>query len=213
VGLAKVSAVDERIPQGFGSEHTPGLLAALVALQAELPKLPKDKTNPHFKSKFTGLDTIIDAVGPLLAKHGLTWMTLPGRDALGPHLEYRLVYVRTGEVIDGTIPLLLAKDDMQGLGSALTYGRRYALTCVLNLVSDEDDDGAAASSYGSPPPPGTVSLQKFAKGLSTDQIRAAFQQVGANVSGTPYQALDRVPEEKAQALYAALQAAQHAGQQ
>src|SRR3954447_16615390 len=143
-----MAVTDERIPQGFGSE-TPGFLSALAALQAELPKLPKDKTNPHFHSKFTGLDTIVETVGPLLVKHGLAWITKPDRDELGPYLGYRLVHVATGEGEAGRMPLLLNKDDMQGLGSALTYARRYALSSVLNLVADEDDDGsAAASGYG-----------------------------------------------------------------
>ena len=201
-----MAVADERIPRGFGSES---FLSALAALQAEVPKLPKDKTNPHFHSKFTGLDTIVDAVGPLLAKHGFIWSTLPGRDELGPYLEYRLVHVESGEHEIGRMPLLLAKEDMQGLGSALTYARRYAISSVLNLVSDEDDDGNS-SGYGTQqqsPPPNTVSLQKHAKGMSTDQIRAAFKTANVTMDGAPWAALDRVHESQAEALYAALQAA------
>jgi hypothetical protein len=209
-----VSTVDERIPQGFGSE-TPGFLSALAALQAELPKLPKDKTNPHFHSKFTGLDTIVDAVGPLLVKHRMAWVTLPGRDEFGPFLEYRLEHLDSPGSLHGRMPLLLAKDDMQGLGSALTYARRYALSSVLNLVADEDDDGSASSSYGgvsagslSAPPPGTQNLQTYGKGISNPGLEAAFRQAGMPVpEGSIWMALTRVPEDKAQALYAALNAA------
>jgi hypothetical protein len=206
-----VSTVDERIPQGFGSETRPGFLSALAALQAELPKLPKDKTNPHFHSKFTGLDTIVETVGPLLVKHGLAWITKPDRDELGPYLGYRLVHVATGEGEAGRMPLLLNKDDMQGLGSALTYARRYALSSVLNLVADEDDDGTAAasgSSYGGAPPAGTQNLQSYGKGISNPGLEAAYRQAGMPVpEGSIWMALTRVPEDKAQALYAALNAA------
>jgi len=203
---------DERVPQGFGSE-TPGLLDALLALQAELPKLPKDKTNPHFRSKFTGLDTIVETVGPLLAKHGLAWMTLPGRDELGPYLGYRLLHVASGQSEGGQVPLILAKDDMQGLGSALTYARRYALSCALNLVSDEDDDGHAASSYGHTSDAGYVNLQNEAKGLSTPALIAAlktadvvFDQPGVSV----WQGMGRIPADKAEQMRAALQGAHNA---
>jgi hypothetical protein len=216
-----MTVVDERIPEGFGSEaetETSRFLSALAALQAELPKLPKDKTNPHFHSKFTGLDTIVDAVGPLLVKHRLVWMTMPGRDQFGPYLEYRLVHVDSDAEggIFGRMPLLLTKDDMQGLGSALTYARRYALSSVLNLVADEDDDGSAASggSYGNAPPANTQNLQQHGRGLSNPALTAAFQKAGIPVpSGSLWMALTRVPDAQAAALYAALQAAKLAESQ
>jgi hypothetical protein len=104
---------------------------------------PEDATNPHFKGKYAPLDTIVETVGPILHKHGLVWMTLPGRDAHGdPSLTYRLAHAPTGEVLEGSMPLLLSKQDAQGQGSAITYARRYALCAVLNLVADDDDDGA-----------------------------------------------------------------------
>lgn len=126
-----------------------GLMPALLAFQAEAPTLRKDAVNPHFKSRFTSLDTIVETVGPLLVKHGLVWTTLPGRDEHGdPALHYRLVHAESGEALTGAMPLMLTKQDPQGQGSALTYARRYAVTAVLNLVSDEDDDGTAADDDG-----------------------------------------------------------------
>jgi hypothetical protein len=127
------------------------LLEALLAFQAEAPVLPKDKTNPHYKSKFTGLDTIVEKVGPLLVKHGLVWMAFPARDEQGPCLRYQLAHAATKESVDGSMPLLLTKSDPQGQGSALTYARRYAITTVLNLVADEDDDGNTASQPAAKP--------------------------------------------------------------
>jgi hypothetical protein len=123
------------------------LFGSLLAVQGESPTLPKDKTNPHFNSRFTGLDTIVETVGPILNKHGLVWVTLPSynEDTGAPELEYRLVHAESGERIEGRMPLLLGKNDSQSMGSALTYARRYALAAVLNLVADDDDDGNAAS--------------------------------------------------------------------
>lgn len=123
---------------------TGSLLGALLAAQQEMPALKKTATNPHFKSKFAPLDTIVETVNPILHKHGLVWSTLPGHDEYGPALTYRLSHAPTGDAIEGTMPLLLSKQDPQGMGSAITYARRYALCAVLNLVADDDDDGARA---------------------------------------------------------------------
>ena len=167
-------------------------LTALAAVQAEAPKLPKDKTNPHFNSKFTGLDTIVQTIGPLLTKHGLVWITKPGQSDRGPTLEYRLVHVDTGEGEQGTMPLLLAKADSQGLGSALTYARRYAICAVLNLVGDDDDDGHASSA---PERPGRTSegitpsepqrklLEKLVKEKKPTEAQLNFMLIEVGASG------------------------------
>lgn len=127
------------------STEPAGLLGALLAFQAEAPTLSKDATNPHFRSKYTPLDTIVETVGPLLVKHGLVWMAKPGQDENGePVLNYTLGHAPSGEREDGQMPLLLDKSSSQAFGSAITYSRRYSLCAVLNLVADEDDDGNAA---------------------------------------------------------------------
>ena len=125
-------------------------MTALLAVQAAAPTLAKNADNPAFKgSKYVPLDTIVETIGPLLAEHGLVWTTLPGRADDGvPVLSYRLIHAATGETLAGEMPLLLSKQDAQGMGSAITYARRYSITAVLNLVADVDDDGNAASAVG-----------------------------------------------------------------
>lgn len=142
---AAAAATPDAAAAAAAEASTGSLLSALLAVQAEAPVLPKDKTNPHFKSRFTGLDTIVELIGPLLAKHRLVWSAHPSMREGSPVLAYSLSHADTGEAMADTMPLLLSKGDMQGLGSALTYARRYALTTVLNLVADEDDDGTAAT--------------------------------------------------------------------
>jgi hypothetical protein len=126
------------------------LLEAMLAVQSEAPTLRKDATNPHYRSRYTPLDTIVETIGPILTRHGLVWTTLPGRDPVhGDHaLNYRLAHAATSEKLEGWMPLLLSKPDAQGQGSAITYARRYALCAVLNLVADDDDDGNDASAAG-----------------------------------------------------------------
>lgn len=130
------------------------LAAALTAAQNDLPAIAKDATNPHFKSRFASLGAIIEAVRPVLAKHKLAIVqgaTLPESDAnakvTGFSVETMLVH-ESGEWICATLPVPLAKADPQGAGAAMTYGRRYGLSALLSLNTDEDDDGNSQRSGG-----------------------------------------------------------------
>lgn len=125
---------------------TKTLLDALLAVQKEAPALRKTAANKHFGNTYAPLDTIVETINPILHKHKLVWTTLPVAEDYGPALTYRLSHVPSGESLEGTMPLLLSKQDAQGQGSAITYARRYSLCAVLNLVAEDDDDGARASS-------------------------------------------------------------------
>lgn len=121
------------------------LFAALVAAQAEMRNPPKDSTNPHFKSKFADLATVLDTVKPTLAKHRLGVVQLPTEvEGVGPALSTMLIH-ESGEFVRSTIGLRPGKQDPQGIGAALTYARRYGLQAVLGITADDDDDGNHAS--------------------------------------------------------------------
>lgn len=144
-----MSATGEQIPTVEIAEKAAThetLMRALLAVQAEAPKISKDSENKHFKSKFASLDAVMDAVGPILARHGLVWLTLPGREDGEPVLAYKMVHAASGETLEGSMPLMLKTADPQGQGSALTYARRYSIMAVLGLVPEEDDDGNRAQS-------------------------------------------------------------------
>ena len=133
------------------SDSIAKLAAALVAAQAELRAVGMDAVNPHFKSKYASLDNIIETIRPTLAKHGLAVVqgtTTPESDASntvrGFTVETMLVHA-SGEWLTSAIVMPLGKADPQGAGAALTYGRRYGLSALLSLATDEDDDGNAAS--------------------------------------------------------------------
>jgi ERF superfamily len=129
------------------------LLEAILAVQAEVGTLFKDKTatvptktGGQYQYRYIGLDTIVEQVGPILNRNGLVWMTFPSLDTQGrPALAYRLSHAPTEKHVEGEMPLMVDKPGPQGMGSALTYARRYSLCAVLNLVADEDDDAKAAS--------------------------------------------------------------------
>lgn len=133
-----------------------GLLAAMLAVQSEAPTLPKDRTvevptksGGKYTYSYTPLDTIVEKIGPLLHANGLVWSTRPSwREDVGPTLKYKLAHAPSGEIEEGEMPLMLADQDAQSMGSAITYMRRYAFCAVLNLVADMDDDGALATGNG-----------------------------------------------------------------
>lgn len=134
------------------------LLEAMLAVQGELPTMPKDRTvkvktrtGGEYSYSYTPLDTIVEKVGPLLTKNGLVWTTKPSwHESLGPTLKYKLAHAPSKEFEEGEMPLMLAEKDAQGMGSAITYMRRYALCAVLNIVADMDDDGQRSVAGHSP---------------------------------------------------------------
>ncbi len=133
------------------SETTATLCAALVAAQGGLRPIAKDGKNPAFRSRYATLDGIMETVRPALAAHGLAVVqgvvhpeTGEGGRLVGITVETRLVHT-SGEWLASVVPVPVAKGDAHGLGSALSYGRRYGLSALLALSTDEDDDGNAAA--------------------------------------------------------------------
>lgn len=118
--------------------------AALVAALSELTNLAKDKVNPHFKSRFTSLDAILDATRPVLAKHGLALSQEPVFEDGMAGVVTRIIHV-SGESRESKLILPLRDQSAQGVGSAISYARRYSAAAVLGIASDEDDDGQQAS--------------------------------------------------------------------
>jgi ERF superfamily len=154
------------------------LWEALLAFKAEAPPLPKEKFNPHFKSRYTSLDTVAEKIDPLLTKHGLVWVALPGYDNGNPTLEYQLVHAASGEALRGVMLLMLDRENSQGLGSALTYCRRYAKMAALDLVADEDDDGNRASVAPAEAGSGRSARQPAARPVETHETKLSTSQRG-----------------------------------
>ena len=126
----------------------------LLLAQEELQSiaLVKDATNPFFKSGYLTLGKLLDTVVPVLNKHGIILMQpLAGGNTMTmtndnpqPTISTYLKDSESEEGVMYTTPLVLGKIDPQGLGSAVTYTRRYALMSFLGLSADEDDDANSA---------------------------------------------------------------------
>lgn len=128
------------------SDQINELAAALAIAQGAIEGAAKDKTNPHFKSSYADLASVWEACREHLAKNGLSVVQPVVKLLDGPTVLVTRLLHRSGQWIeDGGIPLLSSKEDMQGLGSALTYARRYGLMAMVG-IAPEDDDGNAATS-------------------------------------------------------------------
>jgi len=125
------------------SESVKELATALAKAQAAIQGATKDKTNPHFRSAYADLASVWDACREALTKNGLSVVqTNEPSDGQTVVVETTLLH-SSGEYMTGTLVMPVAKFDPQGVGSAITYARRYALAAMVG-VAPEDDDGEAA---------------------------------------------------------------------
>lgn len=120
------------------------LLSALFEAQKEIKPALKSTDNPFFKSKYADLNEVHHAVKASLEKNGLlvSQITELGEGNM-PILITRLFHVESGESIESKYPVVYSKPDPQGIGSGLTYARRYQLATICGVVT-EDDDGEKA---------------------------------------------------------------------
>jgi len=121
------------------------LAKALSAAQGQLSTAKKKSTNPHFKSKFADLSEVWEACRAALSKNKIAVIQCPQFTDKCDYLETTLVH-ESGEYMVSRMVLKNAKGDMQGLGSSISYAKRYSLAAMVGVTSeDEDDDGNAAS--------------------------------------------------------------------
>ena len=123
------------------SQETNELFKALAKAQETINHASKDGQNPHFRSKYATLESVIDATKiPLLNNKLLIIQSTTATNTL----LTRLVHSESSQFIETETNLMMEKNDMQKLGSAITYARRYAISSMLN-IAQEDDDGNLAS--------------------------------------------------------------------
>jgi hypothetical protein len=136
---------------GLRSYGWKNLMKALLAVQAELGKVYKAAANPHFRSRYADLETVMDAAVPVLQKHGLVVLQPVSGEGT---VTTMVVHAESGEFISSSLTLPpdprkakgeVHPPDAQSRGSAISYARRYSLMGMLGLVgTDEDDDAERA---------------------------------------------------------------------
>jgi len=124
------------------SEQINEIAAALAKAQSAMKNAALNKVNPHFKSKFADLASVRDAVTSALNANGIAVVQTIDHDGDGIAVRTRLIH-SSGQWIGSACPIAFA-GDMQKMGSAITYARRYSLSAICGIAADEDDDANSA---------------------------------------------------------------------
>ena len=121
------------------------LVQALAAAQAEMQNAVFDSKNnfsKNGKNNYASLTSMREATVPFLSKHGIA--LTQGEVTMDGQRYLRTTLRKNEEAIQEYILMSVDKDNMHGVGSALTYARRYGIGAICGIASDEDDDGDEA---------------------------------------------------------------------
>lgn len=131
------------------SSEIKDLVGALAKAQGIMKPAIFNRINPHFKSRYADFSSCMDACRGPLSDNGLAAIqyceTIEGKLNLVTMLAHT-----SGQWMKSEFPLIASKMDSQGIGSAMTYAKRYSLCGMVGIVADEDgdDDGEAAIGRG-----------------------------------------------------------------
>ena len=165
------------------SEAINELATALAKAQASMGPAIKGAKNPHFRSSYADLSSVVEAIREPFTANGLAWVQAPSLDA-----DTGLVTVTTrivhssGQWVEASVSAMPGrggKADLspQAVGSAVTYLRRYGLQAMAGVPS-ADDDGEAAMGRGYRPQPApqrrAPAPAPAAQGRWSDTERARF---------------------------------------
>ena len=120
------------------------LASALASAQAELSPAAKNAQNPHLKNRYADIAAVYEAIRETLPKHGLSVSQI-----IMPHESKArvrtLLMHKSGQWLASECLMPLDRNGgPQGMGSAITYARRYSLPAIVGVVSEDDDDAEAA---------------------------------------------------------------------
>jgi hypothetical protein len=122
--------------------------AALAHAQGEMTGATKDSKNPHFKSNYASLASVVDVVRAPLARHGIAWTQRVHIDGTSVGVETVLMW-RDQQFGSGLVRAVAKDTGPQSIGSVVTYLRRYSLMATLGIPA-EDDDGEGATRRDEP---------------------------------------------------------------
>lgn len=131
------------------SESFSKIFSVILDVQKDLASIKKTGWNAHTRSSYAKLQDILSFVRPRLNERGVLLMQYMSDDRSSVHV--RFVHPESGEWAESSVPVhvdLNSRNVMHAIGSAMTYGCRYALAAALGLEVTDDDDGNAASGKG-----------------------------------------------------------------
>ncbi len=186
------------------------LAAALAKVQAELPKLERDRTvvvtqksGDTYSYSYATLANLSETVLPLLAKNGLSFVAMPGAGSDGKMcVRYHLLH-ESGEEMTGEFPIS-GEGGIQMIGGRITYARRYCLAAIVGVAADEDDEARLSEDSGPRTAQRAAKAQPVGEAAAREPRKTAQRAqpaAGAPLPGEP----ERITEpqmRKLQALFA-----------
>ncbi len=177
----------------YQSENITDLAKALLNVQRTVQPVTKDAENPFTKSWYASLNSVMDACRTVLIDNGI-WLCqypVPVKQLNAIGLVTKLTHAESGQWQSSLAVVPLPKADPQGMGSAMTYARRYALTAMLGMVTEDDDGEGAKNGKKSPTRPKLpVIAPELQKGqqrnpLATNNISAPSNPPPASLENLP----------------------------
>lgn len=147
------------------------LFAAMSAASAEIEGAQKDSDNPHFKTKYADLSSVVAAIKPSLTKNGLWFRQVCHEREKGVCVETFVCHKSGEEISFGSLYLPATKQDAQGFGSALTYARRYSLMTAFGVCPEDDDGNAAVAAIKRPAEKREEPAKEMPSGPINDKTR------------------------------------------
>lgn len=146
------------------SESINELLEAMSKAYGGLKNAKEDSNNPHYKSKYASLGEVLNVIRPVASSNGLMFSQVP-ETIDGELFLITFIGHKSGQWMKSSLKLMLSKMDSQGMGSAITYARRYSLSSWFGIAAGDDDDGNEAAKQESAPikmaEEPTISLEQF----------------------------------------------------
>jgi hypothetical protein len=146
------------------TEHK-NVIVALCAAQAGMGKVTKGSVNPAFKSRYADLADVVSVVVPALTEQGITMYHTMHRETdhndQGLVMRTTLAHGATGTDIHCDVPLIVNKNDMQGMKSATTYAKRIGIESLTGIAPEDDDGNAAAKAAPKQEAPAKIKENQF----------------------------------------------------
>lgn len=120
------------------------MIADLIKAQKELKPVLRKGNNPHYNSDYAEYETVITEIKRVLNSHNM-WISHPTHFE-GEKLIMETIVVHTsGEWVSTELPVINKAGTDQGLGSSITYTKRYSSEALMGVSTTGDDDGNAAT--------------------------------------------------------------------
>lgn len=141
--------VDSNKIEIFGTEEQRiSMFVALSKYFEEIENPENTVVNTFFKAKYSPLNKVLNTIRPILGRYGFSIIQVPTFDGTNCAVNTILTHSGGATISFPALKNKPTKADVQGMGSTLTYLRRFSLNAIAGVMGEVDDDGNAASTKG-----------------------------------------------------------------